>query len=104
MMSWAIMFDSLESRKLAHRHRRFGLAVFTIGAVSAMLGSLLPWFLYPLYIRYGWTKSFVEHVWPQTMIDNTPLIVLAWIMALPVGVIFAILGGLIYARGKAEEA
>lgn len=38
------------------------------------------------------------------MIDNTPLIVLAWIMALPVGVIFVILGGLIYARGKAEEA
>jgi hypothetical protein len=38
------------------------------------------------------------------MIGNTPLIVLAWIMAVPVGVVFAILGGLIYARGKAEEA
>jgi hypothetical protein len=95
---------SLESRKLAYRHRWLGLVVFTIGAVSAALGSLLPWFLFPLYIRYGWTKSFVEHVWPQTMIGNTPLIVLAWIMAVPVGVVFAILGGLIYARGKAEEA
>lgn len=96
------MLESVESWKLGYRHHRLGLAVFTIGAVSAALGSLLPWFLYPLYIRYGWTKSFVEHVWPQTMIDNTPLIVLAWIMALPVGVIFAILGGLIYARGKTE--
>jgi hypothetical protein len=38
------------------------------------------------------------------MIGNTPLIVLAWIMALPVGVIFAILGGLMYARGKTEVA
>lgn len=104
MMPRAIMFGSLESRKLAYGHHRLGLALFTIGVVSAALGSLLPWFLYPLYIRYGWTKSFVEHVWPQTMIDNTPLIVLAWIMALPVGVIFAILGGLIYARGEAEEA
>jgi hypothetical protein len=38
------------------------------------------------------------------MVGNTPLIVLVWIMALPIGVIFVILGGLVYARGKTEAA
>jgi hypothetical protein len=68
------------------------------------VGSLLPWFLYPLYVRYGWTSGFLEHVWPQTLVGNTPLVVLAWILTLPVGIMFAVLGGLIYARGKMEEA
>lgn len=101
MMSWLITLES-GSWKLRDRNRSAGLAVFTLGAVLMALGSLLPWFLYPLYIRYGWTESFVEHIWPQTMVGNTPLLVLVWIMALPAGVILAILGGFVYARGKME--
>jgi len=80
------------------------MAFFIAGAVSMALGSLLPWFLYPLYVRYGWTKGFLEHVWPQTLVGNTPLVVLAWILTLPLGIMFAVLGGLIYARGGMEGA
>jgi hypothetical protein len=81
MMSWLITLES-GSWKSRDRNRSAGLAVFTLGAVLMALGSLLPWFLYPLYIRYGWTEGFVEHIWPQTMVGNTPLLVLVWIMAL----------------------
>jgi len=86
------------------RNRRVGVAFFIAGAVSMALGSLLPWFLYPLYVRYGWTEGFLEHVWPQTLVGNTPLVVLAWILTLPLGIMFAVLGGLIYARGGMEGA
>ena len=86
------------------QNRRVGIAFFIAGAVSMALGSLLPWFLYPLYVRYGWTKGFLEHVWPQTLVGNTPLVVLAWILTLPLGIMFAVLGGLIYARGGMEGA
>jgi len=86
------------------RNRRVGVAVFTAGALLMSVGSLLPWFLYPLYVRYGWTKGFLEHVWPQTLVGNMPLVVLAWILTLPLGIMFAILGGLIYARGGMEGA
>jgi hypothetical protein len=90
--------------EVGEMNRRVGVALFAVGGVLMAVGSLLPWFMYPLYIRYGWTKSFVEHVWPQTMVGNTPLIVLVWIIALPVGVILAILGGLIYGRSAKEGA
>jgi len=94
------MVDSqgLRSWKLRERNRSVGFAIFTFGAVLMAVSSLLPWFLHPLYIQYGWTEEFVEHVWPQTLIGNTPVVVLVWIVALPAGVIFAILGGLIYTK------
>jgi hypothetical protein len=87
---------------LREKGRRVGLGVFIIGVVLMVVSSLLPWVLHPLYIRYGWTKGFLEHVWPQTIVGNTPLVVLVWILSLPVGVVFAIIGGLIYARGGRE--
>jgi hypothetical protein len=89
---------------MGDQNRRVGVAVFTAGAFLMAVGSLLPWFLFPLYIRYGWTKDFLEHVWPQTLVGNTPLVVLAWILTLPLGVMFAVLGGLIYARRGMREA
>ena len=86
------------------RNRRVGVAVFAAGALLMAVGSLLPWFLYPLYVQYGWTKGFLEHVWPQTLVGNTPLVVLAWILTLPLGIMLAVLGGLIYARRGMEGA
>lgn len=88
---------------MGNQNSRVGIAVFAVGAFLMALGSLLPWFLFPLYIRYGWTKDFLEHVWPQTLIGNTPLVVLAWVLSLPLGVMFAVLGGLIYSRGGMRE-
>ncbi len=80
------------------------IVAFSIGALSMAVGSLLPWFLYPLYVRYGWTKDFVEHIWPQTMVGEVPLIVLIWILSVPVGVFLVILAGLIYSRAGAKGA
>ena len=88
---------------MGDQNRRVGVAVFTAGAFLMAVGSLLPWFLFPLYIRYGWTEGFLEHVWPQTLVGNTPLVVLAWILSLPLGIMFTVLGGLIYARRAMEE-
>jgi hypothetical protein len=37
------------------------------------------------------------------MVGNTPLVVLVWILTVPLGIVLAVLGGLVYARvGRGE--
>lgn len=51
----------------------------------------------------GWTSDFTERFWPQNLVGNTPLVVMAWISSLPLGIMVAVLGGVIYFRCGMRE-
>ncbi len=69
---------------------RIGLAVFVVGIAFMVLGALLPWYIFPLYLEYGRTAQFTARV---------PLIVVnIWSFSIPIGAILTVLGGAIYGK------
>jgi hypothetical protein len=69
---------------------RIGLAVFAVGVAFMVLGALLPWYIFPLYLEYGRTAQFTARV---------PLIVInIWSFSIPIGAILTVLGGAIYGK------
>ncbi len=69
---------------------RIGLTVFVVGVVLIVLGALLPWYIFPLYLEFGRTEQFIARV---------PLIVVnIWSFSIPIGAILTVLGGAIYGK------
>jgi hypothetical protein len=71
-------------------YKRIGLTVFAVGVAFMVLGVLLPWYIFPLYLEYGRTAQFTARV---------PLIVVnIWSFSIPIGAILTVLGGAIYGK------
>jgi hypothetical protein len=71
-------------------YKRVGLVGFVVGVAFMLLGALLPWYIFPLYLEYGRTAQFIARV---------PLIVVnIWSFSIPIGAILTVLGGTIYRK------